>query len=45
MIQLLALSGIVTIGVGVIKTTKSWFWNVIWGIIVFFLFVIMVTPE
>lgn len=45
MLQILALSGIITIGIGVIKTSKSWFWKVIWGIIVFCMLMFMVIPE
>ena len=45
MLTILAISGIVTIGIGVIKTTKSFFWKVIWCVVVVFLFLIMVTPE
>lgn len=45
MLTILAISGIVTIGIGVIKTTKSFFWKVIWCLVVVFLFLIMVTPE
>lgn len=45
MLTILAISGIVTIGIGVIKTIKSFFWKVIWCVVVVFLFLIMVTPE
>lgn len=45
MLTILALSGIVTIGIGVIKTTKSFFWKMVWSLIVVFLFLIMLMPE
>nr|DAQ21187.1 MAG TPA: hypothetical protein [Caudoviricetes sp.] len=45
MIPILALSGIVTIGIGVIKTTKSFFWKMVWSIVVVILFLIMVMPD
>ena len=45
MLTILAISGIVTIGIGVIKTTKSCFWKVIWCVVVVFVFRSMVTPE
>lgn len=44
MIELLAISGIVTIGIGVFKTTKSWFWKIIWGFIVVFLLLFIIIP-
>ena len=37
MLTILAISGIVTIGIGVIKTTKSFFWKGIWWVVVVFL--------
>lgn len=45
MLTILALSGIVTIGIGVIKTTKSLFWKMVWSLIVVFLLLIMLMPE
>ena len=45
MMQLLALSGIITIGIGVIKTSKSWFWKAVWGVIVFFMLIILLLPD
>ena len=45
MITILALSGIATIGIGVIKTTKSFFWKTVWSVIVALLFFIMLIPE
>lgn len=45
MITILALAGIVTIGIGVIKTTKSFFWKMVWSIVVGILLLIMLIPE
>lgn len=45
MITILALSGIITIGIGVIKTTKSLFWKMVWSIVVVILFLVMVMPD
>lgn len=45
MLTVLALSGIVTIGIGVIKTTKSPIWKLIWSFIVAFLFLLMLMPD
>lgn len=45
MITILALSGIVTIGIGVIKTTKSFFWKMVWSIVVVILFLVMIMPD
>ncbi len=44
MMTILALSGIVTIGICVIKTTKSFFWKMIWTVVVIFFFLIMLMP-
>lgn len=45
MMFVLALSGIVTIGIGVIKTSKSYLWKGIWSIIVVILLLFMLIPE
>lgn len=45
MLTILALSGIVTIGIGVIKTTKSFFLKMVWSIVVVILFLVMIIPD
>lgn len=45
MIQMLAISGILTIGIGVFKTTKSFFAKAVWGIILFIVFAFLILTE
>lgn len=44
-ITILAFSGIITIGIGMIKTTKSFLGKMVWSVIVVFLLFIMLIPE